>query len=211
MKKIQFTNLDEAMLELEKLEKATVIKTLGEWSYPQILNHLRFFIECSMKGFPESRSSFIRQSVGPNLFKNMKQIGYMPAGFRNKFLKEGDAPEDSKTELLKLRSAIDEFVNYSGKLAEHPIFGSLSVEDWHLVHSYHIANHLNFINYGKKTGLKKPAAKKSKPSGSTKKTVAKKKTPAAAKKIVKKTVKKSAKKKSAKSAAVKKTKKTSRS
>ncbi|MDH5654934.1 MAG: DUF1569 domain-containing protein [Spirochaetia bacterium] len=209
MGKIRLKSLQEALQELEKLEKTEKVTALGEWSYSQILSHLRFFLEGSMKGFPESRSSFIRKSVGPNLLKNIKQIGYMPSGFRNSFLDLSQNFSDAPMELTNLKNSIREFINYSGNLSEHPIYGKLSREDWDLIHAYHIANHLGFLSYGKKIPKTKKISKKKssskKTSLQTKKKASSKKQPrikktakkksSAGKSSVKKSPKKSAKKK----------------
>lgn len=218
MNKIKLKSLEEALNELDRLRNSRKKTALGQWSTAQIYSHLRYFFEGSIKGFPESRSSFIRKAVGPNLLSNIKKIGYMPSGFRNSFLHENANVQDEDTELNLLITAVREFMIYNGKLSEHPIYGKMNREDWNLIHAYHIANHLSFIDYGSKpTSSAATSAKKKTKKAVKKKTAAKKKKiPAAKKAAKKKNVKKTAgtsaagkKKTSKKKTAAKKKKKKS--
>jgi hypothetical protein len=176
-RELRLHTLDEALEELERLEKGGVA-TLGIWSYYQILRHLADHIDFSISGFPFVRSRFIREKIGPTLFRQMVSSGHMPAGFRSLTPETTRIEGDAKSEMRRLKSEIQRFMSHTGPFADHPLFGRLTREEWNMLHSYHIANHLGFVipesllkqkKRGAKPSSKTGSPKKSAPSRSTKK------------------------------------------
>jgi hypothetical protein len=140
---LSFASLAEVMPEVDRLLPGH--RVLGDWSLGQVCNHLTSGIVLSMDGFPKLAPWVIRKAVGPVVRRRILQSGRMPNGV--KIPKEFEPrPElDARAEAEALRAAIRIFGSHYGSLAEHPLLGRLSHEEWKRFHTIHSAHHLSFV------------------------------------------------------------------
>ena len=139
---LSFSDLDEVMPEVDWLLEGHT--TTGHWSLGQICNHLGTWIQCSVEGFPEQAPWLLRQTVGPMARRRVLDTGVMPEGIK---LPEKYLPNhglDSRAEAEALRATIRFFAAHAGRLADHPLFGSMSHDEWIRYHAIHCAHHLSF-------------------------------------------------------------------
>ncbi len=140
-------SLDEAMKWLDKLDKATAVKTTGQWPMSAVLEHLAQSIEFSMSGFPAPKSALFQSTAGAAAFAFFKWRGQMSHSLTEPI---PGAPAltqlgDWKPASTRLRNAITRFNSYDGKLMPHFAYGQLSKPQFALAHSFHIANHQDEI------------------------------------------------------------------
>ncbi|HMY65521.1 MAG TPA: DUF1569 domain-containing protein [Leptospiraceae bacterium] len=144
MKEIRFKSLDEAIAELKRIENLPK-KTLGIWSYYQILDHCADGIESCMNGYKASAPWLIRKSIGQILKMKTFSQGYMDHGGMNPSAPKKREEGDEKKALQRLLSAADAFKAFKGKFQLHPFFDELTADEFEKLHAYHIANHLCFV------------------------------------------------------------------
>jgi len=140
---LSFSDLDEVMPEVDRLLEGHT--TTGRWSLGQICNHLGTWIQYSVEEFPEQAPWLLRQTVGTMARRRVLDTGVMPEGIKlpEKYLPKPDL--DSRAEAEALRATIRLFVSHSGRLADHPLFGSMSRDEWIRYHAIHCAHHLSFV------------------------------------------------------------------
>ncbi len=139
---LSFSDLDEVMPEVDRLLEGHT--TTGHWSLGQICNHLGTAMQYSVEGFPEQAPWLLRRTVGPVAKRQVFSSGAMPEGIMlpGKYL---PAPGlDSRAEAEALRATIRLFAAHAGRLADHPLFGSMSRDEWIRYHAIHCAHHLSF-------------------------------------------------------------------
>ena len=141
---VKFVLLGEVMADVEQLLAGHT--TIGSWSLGQILNHLALTIRMSMEGFPVKFPRSVRRLFGPVGRHLCFGLGRLPEGFR--------APEayipspglDAATQAENLRTEIERFGVFTGRLDEHPLLGHLSPSQWERFHFLHCAHHLSFVS-----------------------------------------------------------------
>lgn len=144
---LKFTNLDEVLSELEKIENAKKFTTVGVWSYYQILKHVSELMEYSMTSYPIEVPKLV-QYMGGGLAKEIIFFfGTMLRNIPNPLADKKRIEGDHDKELKLFRERIVRLKNFSGEFARHPIFGELKKEEWIRLHSIHSAHHLSFVNY----------------------------------------------------------------
>lgn len=139
--------LDEALLWLDRLEKAASVKSNTPWKMGAVLEHLAQSIDMSMDGFPEPKSALFQKTLGTAAFTVFKWRGRMNHGLTEPI---PGAPALNQTDNFKhsaelLRVAIKRFNGHMGALKPHFAYGELSRADFALAHAFHIANHQDEI------------------------------------------------------------------
>jgi hypothetical protein len=142
-RELRFKTLNDARAELDRLEKGPVITT-GNWTYYQILNHLKQGSVCSMTSFPTLGAWWLRRLIGPiGLGKVFKQ-GFIPPGAGSSRKENLVAQGDEKAALAALRQTLDNLEKHEGPWAEHPFFGKMDKTKWLHLTALHLANHLGW-------------------------------------------------------------------
>ncbi len=139
---LAFSSLAEVMPEVDRLLAGH--RMVGSWTLGQICNHLSGAIRASVEGVPFKAPWPARVLIGPIARRRILSTGRMPRGVR---LPEKFAPRpglDARAEAEALRATIRLFSAEAGPLSPHPLFGPMTVEDWHRFHCIHAAHHLNF-------------------------------------------------------------------
>ena len=145
-REIRFESLDDLLADAEKLASGEV-RTVGNWTLGQILEHLAQAMISSIDGtdmkFPWLMKKIIRLFVNKDKMLNKT----VPAGF--KIPKKGEpqfspSPDVSTEDgLASLRAAVQRCQTEEAR-AEHPVFGELSREQWDKFQLRHAELHLSF-------------------------------------------------------------------
>ncbi len=143
---IRLLSMEDVEAELNYLDGAGSIQTSGLWTYYQILSHMNDAVHFSMSGFPSVLPGFIRKTVGRYMFKKLIRTGIMKPGYLNPSAPKKREDGDARLMLQKLRSTLNEFKNYNGEMAVHPVFDRLSKEEFTKLHSIHFSLHLSFAH-----------------------------------------------------------------
>jgi hypothetical protein len=140
-----YESLDDFLLDAEKLGKVPA-RTLGNKSYPQILQHLAFAINGSIDGSPLLIPWPIR-TVARLLRKRILNKGMSP-GFKlsraNDAKAWSDHDSDLPAALESVRNAVHRFQSETRR-SPHPAFGHLTAEEWFKFHLRHSEMHMSFV------------------------------------------------------------------
>ena len=140
---LSFSSLDEVMPEVDRLLEGHT--TTGRWSLGQICNHLGTALRYTVEGFPEQAPWLLRQHGRPGGEAASPRFG-------------GDAPKGSSSPRSTCRGPASTpaprprpcaprsgyYPAHAGPLADHPLFGSMSRDEWDRYHAIHCAHHLSF-------------------------------------------------------------------
>jgi Protein of unknown function (DUF1569) len=143
-RKLCFTSFDQVSADAEKLVNSPSTRVLGNWPLPRLLAHLAKAVNDSIDGISAKAPLFIRL-IGPFLKGRILTKG-IPAG-RNlpKSVEASFFPEvgSSREAFEKLQAAVSRTRTERMK-AKHPVFGTLSHEEWLQFHLRHAELHLGF-------------------------------------------------------------------
>lgn len=152
-RKLSFQRSDEILAEVDLLLESGYERT-GTWSLGQICRHLTGVLIGSVEGFPSFSGSggqpsgddpdrARRVALGRRLILDR---GEMPKGVR---LPDEFAPKpevDDRAEAEALRGAWRAYHQQAGPLADHPLLGPLTSDEWMRFHCVHSAHHLGFLS-----------------------------------------------------------------
>jgi hypothetical protein len=143
---LAFSSLTEVMPEVDRLLQGH--RTGGNWSLGQICNHLTDSLVYSVEGFGAKVPWLIRKTLGPIFKRQLFKSGKMGEGIKlpDKFLPRPGL--DARAEAEALRAALQRYSTHAGALADHPMFGPLSRDEWTRLHCIHCAHHLSFVHPG---------------------------------------------------------------
>lgn len=140
-RQVHYGSYADLLADAEQLAK-TKVKTLGNWSYGQILKHVAQSTDSSIDGSGFALPAPIRW-VFTLLMKRKYLTQPIPAGF--KAPKQFQPPEVSvEDSLADLRKAIAR-QNTEEKRAMHPAFGKISKDEWTQFNLRHAEMHMSFI------------------------------------------------------------------
>lgn len=138
--------------ELDRVETAHhagTLRTLGNWSAGQILQHISKFMRYAIDGFPPGGPPWILKVIAQILFKRKAIEGRPPpAGIK---LPEGAAyllPDDAvsfEDGLGALREQIARIERGEHFSHPSPLFGALTHEQWMKLQLGHATMHLGFL------------------------------------------------------------------
>lgn len=142
---VRYTTLQDFLEDADRLAKGQV-HTLGNKSYPQILQHLAFAMNGSVDGsvlvFP-----WPIRVVARLLRKRILKGGLTP-GFKLSRTNEARAWKENAADvtaaLQSVRQAVQHFQTET-KRSPHPAFGHLTPEEWHTFHLRHSELHMSFV------------------------------------------------------------------
>lgn len=146
---LRLTSIDDVLRDAEAMVAlGPRLRTLGNWSAGQILDHIAAFIEQSVNGF-DTRAPWVVRAVArlgkPLVLKRTMRPG-LPLPKR--FASLQPRPAISTDEGLgRLRGAV-ELANARGMTQPSPILGPMTHEDWQKLHSRHAEMHCSFMVEG---------------------------------------------------------------
>ncbi|MBM4075790.1 MAG: DUF1569 domain-containing protein [Planctomycetes bacterium] len=144
-RELKFRSLDEAWKDAEHLCENT-IKTLGNWTLPQIIDHLARSIRNNFEGPPLKAPWFVRYLIGPMMKNGMLNVR-MPSGFQLPANMKHFLPGDNPV----LPTVLNDYKVWTNRLTKdaptnvHPVFGKLKHEEWINLHLRHVELHLSFV------------------------------------------------------------------
>ena len=142
---LAFRTLDDLLADAEALGSGE-IRTSGNWTPAQIVEHVGRLIACSVDGFPKRGSPLIR--LVARLMKKRVLTRPLPAGYplpgRFAFLEP--APDATWPEAMEqLRRAVER-AGSERMSRPSPILGAMTHEDWVQFHCRHAEMHFSFMH-----------------------------------------------------------------
>lgn len=138
---VRYASLPELLSDVENLA-ASEIRTLGNWSYGQILKHLAMSIDSSIDG-----TGFMLPAPARWLMSLLMKKRFLtqpiPAGFKSvaQFIPDKTSVAEG---LASLRSALERQQREPNR-ALHPAFGKLSQAEWDAFNLRHAEVHMSFV------------------------------------------------------------------
>ena len=142
---VYYSTLDNLLADAERLAHGKV-HTVGQWTYPQILDHLARSFNASVDGFEFQAPWFARVLLAP-LLRNWMLTHSMKPGFKLPAKGEALVPDAS----ISLPDAFEKFAQAvtrfkkEKKRAPHPFLGNLSPREYEMAHCRHAELHMSFV------------------------------------------------------------------
>ncbi len=143
---LHFHCLEDILADVEHLAKSRDIRTLGNWSAGQLLQHLAVVMEKSIDGFRFRLPAVVRW-VARLLLKRRFLIRPMAAGIRlpaKAWTEVAPPPTSWQEGLQSIRHALKRLQTATNR-APHPAFGPLTSDEWNQLHCRHAELHLSFL------------------------------------------------------------------
>jgi hypothetical protein len=143
-RKLRFESYDEVLTDVERLA-AGEIRSLGNWSFGQILKHLAVAVDSMIDGGPFNMPAPVKFLMNLIMKKRMLTRTLSP-GFNLPKSAQALVPYDTSVEegLELFRVAIDRLKNETIR-APHGAFGVLSPSEWDQFQLRHCEMHLSFV------------------------------------------------------------------
>ena len=143
-REVRYRDLAEFQDEAERLA-ATDVRTLGNWSYGQILKHLTAAMNGAFDGYQFQAPWLVRKLVAP-LAKNWILTKGMSPGFKLGANGKSLIPDPVETEvaLAELQKALARFQKETPS-HPHPFFGMMASQEWVSLTLRHAEMHMSFV------------------------------------------------------------------
>lgn len=147
---LRFDNLDELLADVDRIvasDRAGTLRTSGNWTPGQILNHIASWIDFAYEGFPMRVPWFIRVILKMKRTKYLKEG--MPSGVKIPGPKEGTfatEPMNTTDAADKLRRVVQRLKSGDPAKYESPAFGPMSLEERVALNLRHAELHLSFLH-----------------------------------------------------------------
>jgi hypothetical protein len=140
-RKLKFADADAVAAEVKRLRKG--YRKTGEWSLPQMCQHLDKAIRFSMKPAPDRKVK--RGPVKWAQLKAILMVGRLPSGIKapDRVIPPVDTPDSAIDEFL---GALEELKNFKGEFGPHPMLGRIKHRDFVRLHLVHCAHHFGFLS-----------------------------------------------------------------
>lgn len=142
---VHYSNLDEFLADAEHLA-ATEVHALGNWTLPQIFDHLTRSLTVAVDGTTASFSvpaRFVLRFFKKRVISRPMKPGFHCPESVEQVLRPG-AGIDTDLALGRLRTAIARFQSAT-QVARHPAFGKLTKAEWNQLTLRHAELHMSFI------------------------------------------------------------------
>lgn len=150
---LRFSSLEEIRRDVDAIaeaHQAGTLRTTGNWSPGQILQHCAKFMRLSMDGFPPGGPPWIFRVIAKLLFKKKATRGEpMPPGIKlpkgASFLlpEDGVAFETGLADMQNIFKRLDDGEKFT---KPSPLFGPLTHEQWSALHCGHCSLHFSFLH-----------------------------------------------------------------
>ena len=146
-RQLDLPDLDAAVAEAQRLHQSGYDKA-GQWDLAQVCKHVALpvnecidgptfkpsaFVKLMVKLIGAKRKFFATRSIKPGL--------PAPAGF---VFEPADAAGEAAA-VEELAEAANRFIQHTGPLHDHPLFGPMTRDQWHQFHTIHTVHHLGFL------------------------------------------------------------------
>lgn len=147
-RELNFSTLDDAMRELDRLTQPVSLTKSTAWNWGQTLVHCAQSIEYSMTGFPQAKSKLFQRTVGAAAFEVFAWRGRMSHDLNEPI--PGADSLDNTTDVMqavsRLKRAVTGFQRYTEPLQPHFAYGRLSKTEYEQAHAMHLANHFSVFS-----------------------------------------------------------------
>lgn len=161
-RQLRFDSFDEIREDVNALVSGK-IHTVGNWSFPQILEHLARGMDMAVDG-ADFKASWVIRQAGKLLKKRVVRDAMQP-GFKlpksAKSLEPDDLPLDKA--LQHFRTALKRVAAESTR-APHPVFGEMTLEETNQLMLRHAELHLSFAMPEEATAQEAASAQPGKPA-----------------------------------------------
>lgn len=141
---VHYDTFDDALADAERLASGSV-RTLGNWSYGQILRHMAIAVDTMIDGAPFSIPAPV-QLIMRLLMKKKMLNQTLPPGFKvPKKAASLIPPETSVEEGLELFRAAIRRAKTEEQRAPHPGFGVMGPGEWDEFQLRHFEMHMSFV------------------------------------------------------------------
>jgi hypothetical protein len=137
-RELTFASLDDVMPEVERLLDGH--ETVGRWSLGQILHHLTQTLRLTVEAVPDPAAPPVPEVIRRRFFR----MGRFPDGVECSPILVPGPNLDAPAEAEALREALARFAASNGPFPTHPRLGTLTKDEWDLLHRIHCAHHLGF-------------------------------------------------------------------
>ena len=143
---LRFDQMNDILADAERLDRAVRLRTTGNWSAAQIVQHIADGIDRSINGYgvrgPDDARAAALAKRDALLQKGFPLGLRLPDGMQH-FLPPPDNTWPSAMKLL--REAVSRTASDPMK-ADHPFFGEMSHEQWVQFHCRHAEMHFSFMH-----------------------------------------------------------------
>lgn len=144
-RQLQFNCIDDVLADVERLAKCSEVRALGNWSSGQVLRHLTMVMDGSIDGTPKVMPAIVQLTfrlIAKRRFLNKP----MSAGFQLPSKAAFLIPSETSWEegVREFRRAVERLKTEADRMP-HPAIGSLTREEWDLLHCRHAELHLSFL------------------------------------------------------------------
>jgi hypothetical protein len=140
---LSFDSLDRVMPDVDRLLEGH--KTVGNWTLGQICNHLAGAVRFSVEGMPFRFPWIMRVAVAPMVKGSLFRTGKMREGIKLPARALPKPGLDDRAETEALRATLNYYAGVTEPLTDHPLFGTLTRDEWDRFHCIHCAHHLSFV------------------------------------------------------------------
>lgn len=147
-RQLLFASLDDAVRELDRLEKAPALESSAVWTWPQTMIHCAQSLMYSLTGFPEPKSALFQRTLGAAAFTVFSWRGRMSHDLGEPIpgAPTLDRGADAASAARQLRRSIHDFRNSKQPLRPHFAYGALTKAEYEHAHAMHLANHFSAFN-----------------------------------------------------------------
>ena len=142
---VSYSTYDDLLGDAERLA-AGPVKTVGNWTYSQILGHLAVSFTSSIDGFPFNAPFAIR-FIARQFLKSRFLNKPLPSGYKfPETTKDHFLPDESvsvEEAIASLRAGIERCKNETQR-CKHPLLGSLTLDEWEKFGLRHAEMHMSF-------------------------------------------------------------------
>lgn len=145
-RKLRFNSLNDLRAEIERLANGDV-RTSGNWTLAQAIDHLAAIIEGSLDGIPAQAPWFIRM-MSPLFRKKALHTGIDPGIKLSGEMKAVLPPDDVTLDkaLARMNRVFQRLDSGEQMQQPSPVFGRMTHEDWSNLHMRHAELHLSFMH-----------------------------------------------------------------
>lgn len=143
---VHYNDLDEFVADAEQLA-AGEVRTIGNWTYGQILQHLGDAFKCTVDGYGFKAPWIARYLIAP-LVKNQVLSCPMRPGFKLPASAKSLLPQGEIAVSQALRFVKEMMTRYRTEAHPHPhpFLGYLAEQEWESLHLRHTALHMSFVH-----------------------------------------------------------------
>ena len=141
---LRCTSFADVLVALDALPLRPSSAQPPRFTPAQALTHCAQSIEYSMSGYPSLRSRVFRATIGPLVKRRFLRAGAMSHDVGAPIAGAPALPADADlaSAMTRLRGAIATFRGFAGTLAPHLAYGACSKQEYEMLHSMHVAEHL---------------------------------------------------------------------